>query len=156
MKNLVLLFTIFFCCFLCGVAQVKIEHKPCEFNNLILEQANREAEKDSLIILITRLGIKDTKREISKKRLHTARAYLVEYNKFRSSESVIVAEAPSDKSLYYGGVEVYVNGKLIAVLTSHPNALLGLGSCDHPDTEDDESRSRLSLLYPWLYKKTKK
>lgn len=135
---------------------ITIEPKPCEFNNLMLEQANREAGKDSVIILIARPGIKDTKKDISKKRLHTASAYLVEYGKFRSPEKVIVAEAPSEGKLYYGGVEIYVNGKLLDILTSGPNGLLGLGSCSHPDAEDDESRKRNALLYPWLYKKNRK
>lgn len=135
---------------------VKIEPRTCEFNNLILEQANREAGQESIIILIARPGIKDTKKDISKKRLHTAYTYLTEYGKLRNSEKVVVAEAPNEGKLYYGGVEIYVNGKLLDVLTSGPNRLLGLGSCDYPDIDDDESRARRALLYPWIYKKSKR
>jgi hypothetical protein len=156
MKKVALLLTILFCCAFNAIAQVQIEPRPCEFNNLILEQANREAEKDSIIILIGRLGIKDTKKDLSKKRLYTGRAYLVEYNKLRNPESVITAEAAFDGKSYYGAIEIYVNGKLLDVITSYPNAMLGLGSCAHPDTEDDKSRKREALLYPWSYKKRKR
>lgn len=136
-------------------AIVKIEPRACEFNNLILEQANREAGQNSIVILIARPGIKDTKKDVSKKRLHTARAYLVEYNKLRGSEKVVVATANNNGKLYYGGVEVYVNGHLLDVLTSKPNYELELGSCIDPDIEDKEGKARLGLLYPWIYKKEK-
>lgn len=59
-------------------------------------------------------------------------------NKFHNPESVIVAEAVSDERLYYGGVEVYVKGKLLDLLTSYP------------DSGDDKCRARNALLYIWL------
>lgn len=130
----------------------KIEPRPCEFNNLVLERANREAGQDSLIILIARLGKKDTQKEISSKRLYTTWAYLTKYSNLRKSESIITAEAARDNKQYYGGIEIYVNGKLFDVLTAKANGLIGLGSCDYTDSDDGESRAKRALLYPWLYK----
>lgn len=132
---------------------ITVEPKPCESNNLMLEQANREAGQNSVIILIARLGVKDTKRDISKKRLHTAKAYLVEYGRFRSSDKVITAEAFGTSNLNYGGVEIYVNGKFLDILTSSPNGLLGLGACAYSEAEDEKGKTRNALLYPWLYEK---
>lgn len=132
---------------------IKIEPRPCEFSNQRLEQADDEAGQDSIIILISKLGVKDTKKDIAKKRLHTAKAYLTKYRGLRGFDAVLIAEAPKEKKLYYGGVEIYVKGKFFDILTSSPNGVLALGACDYPDAQDAESRERDSILYPWLYKK---
>lgn len=126
---------------------IVIPPRECEFNNMILENANREAGQDTVILLLSRRGIKDT-RDLAKSRLHTARAYLVEYSNLRTNENVKVAEAPYDRSLVYGGVEIYVKGKLYDVLTVGPNWGLGLGSCASPESNDREGREREALLYP--------
>jgi hypothetical protein len=85
-------------------------------------------------------------------RLHTARAYLVEYTNLRTNENVKVAVAPYDRSLVYGGVEIYVKGNLADILTVGPDWGLGLGSCSSPQSDDRESRARRALLYPELNK----
>lgn len=129
-----------------------IKPRGCERNNIILEQAHHEAGADSIVILIARPGIKDKRRDIVGKRLYTARVYLTEYLVWRSGETIVVGEAPNNGS-DYGVVEIYVKGQLFDVLANNPDAELGLGSCDSPDSDDRESRVKRALLYPWLYKK---
>jgi hypothetical protein len=135
----------------------QLTHPPrgCEFNNLVLERGNREAGDDSILILIAIRGVNDTKLDVSRRRLLTARAYLTQYTNLREPANVIVAEALGDGQPPYGGVEIYVKGRLFDVLTSGPNLDLGLGACDSPESDDKESREKRALLYPWLYKKRK-
>jgi hypothetical protein len=131
---------------------LSIKPRPCEFNNLILEDANEAAGKNRPIILISRPGLRDTKSEVVERRLYTARAYLIDFTNYRTSENTITAIARNEGRLDYGGIEVYVGGKLLDVITSEPNQLLGVGPCDSPESDDKESRRRRALLYPWLYK----
>lgn len=129
---------------------LRIAPRPCEFNNIVLELANSNAN-GSIIILISRPGIVDRKINISRRRLHTARAYLVEYSKLASPDKVVAAEAPGNAKLYFGGVEIYINGKLHDTLTSMKDKELALGSCSGEEGKDKQSRDRLKLLYPWRY-----
>jgi hypothetical protein len=128
-----------------------IQPSGCERNNLILEQAH-EAAGDSILILIGRLGIKDKRKDVTHKRLYTARAYLTDYLEKRSLKTVVLGEASNNGS-DHGVVEIYVKGQLFDVLANYPNAELGLGSCDSLESDDRESRARRALLYPWIFKR---
>lgn len=142
-----------------SVKQTKPE--TCELNNINLENADRQAKEDALltgksdtIILIARPGKKDQKsraKALLEQRLYTARAYLTDYLKLREKETVVTAEAPNNGA-DYGVIEIYVTGQLNYVLASNPNFGIALGSCDSPETDDQKSRARRALLYPWLYK----
>jgi len=126
--------------------------KGCEQNNILLEQSHEAAGEDSLIILVGRPGKRDKRVSVTGRRLYTARAYLTSYLKLRGLETVVTAEAPN-RGMEYGTVEIYVKGRMFAVLPSFPDKGLGLGSCDSPESDDKESRARRALLYPWLYKR---
>jgi hypothetical protein len=128
-----------------------IEPAGCELNNIILEQAHTAAG-DSISVLIGRPGVKDRRRDITGKRLYTARAYLTDYFKKRGVETVVTGTAPNNGAKY-GVVEIFVKGQLFDVLASYPDAELGLGSCDSLESDDRESRARRALLYPWIFKK---
>ena len=141
----------------------KIKPETCELNNIKLENADRQAKqnaqltgKSEIIILIARPGKKDTLSRVKKlleQRLYTARAYLTDYLKLREKEMVVTAEAPNNGA-DYGVIEIYVSGQLYYILASNPNFGIGLGSCDAPESDDQRSRARRDLLYPWLYKKS--
>ena len=143
----------------------KIKPETCELNNINLENADRQAKEDAqltgkseIIILIARPGKKDTPSRVEKlleQRLYTARAYLTDYSKLRQKETVVTAEAPNNGA-DYGVIEIYVTGQLYYVLASNPNFGIGLGSCDDPESDDQRSRARRALLYPWFYKSNRK
>ncbi len=93
-----------------GPTLVKIAPRNCEFNNMALELANSDAGPDSLLILIARLGIRDRHQRTLSRRLHTAKAYLVDYAKLRDSKTLVVAQASRDRRLFYGGIEIMSMG----------------------------------------------
>lgn len=140
----------------------KVKPEGCEFNNINLENAHRQAEEDTLllgksgiIILVGRPGKKDTKKGLTGRRLYTARAYLTDYLEKRGKETVVAAEAQNNGN-EYGVIEIYVTGQLYYTIASNPNFDVGFGSCDSPETDDKRSRARRAILYPWLYKSKQK
>ena len=129
------------------------EPRGCEFNTIDLRGASNEAGAESILILIARRGAKDRKGDISGRRLHTARAYLADYSKTRRVDTIVVAESLSDgRRPEFGGVEVYVNGKLMDFLTSRPDQDLSIGYCSSVEPSAEE-RHRLRLLYPWRFRR---
>jgi hypothetical protein len=124
----------------------------CERNNVILEQAHKEAGTDSIIILIGRPGKKDKREDITNKRLYTSRAYLTQYLNWRTDKTTITGQSQNN-GYDYGVVEIYIKGVLFDVLASYPDVEIGLGSCDSLESDDKQSRAKRILLYPWLYKK---
>lgn len=170
-RRILLTFLLLFFCFEKSFAQVEpkaefvynvkeIEPEGCEFNDLHLEYAHRQSVENSqrfgisqTLILIARPGIKDRKKGLGvliERRLYTARAYLTDYLKKRTKETVITAIAPNN-GVEYGVIEIYVSGVLYDVLVSHPNYGISVGSCESLESDDAESRARRALLYPWLY-----
>ena len=133
------------------------ENRPggCESNDLVLEGASHEAGTDTTVVLIAFMGEKDTKKSIMRRRLYTAKAYLVEYLKRRPAKSVVTGESREDFGFRYGGVMIFVKGKRYGILSTNRNADLPLGGCDPPDSDDKASRARRILLYPWTYKPIK-
>lgn len=161
MQQLLLLFCVVFLSFGMIVAQQggvfrKHEPKGCEYNNISLEQANRDANSDTVILIIGRLGNKDRKKDITERRLYSASAYLTQYLSYsRSTESVVAAEGKNIGN-EFGVLEIYVNGKLYDTLLSNPDFDIGLGSCDSLESDDASSRAKRSILYPWKFYKPKK
>lgn len=128
-----------------------IKPAGCELNDITLEQAHDEAG-DTIIVLLARPALKSDRKLLLTRRLYTARAYLTDYLKRRSVDKVATAEAPNSGSKY-GVIEIYVKGLLFDVLAVHPGDELALGSCDSLDSDDQESRAKRALLYPWHFKK---
>lgn len=67
---------------------------------------------DKLIIMIARLGSKESSRTLSRRRLRTARAYL-KHTRSVPAERIIIAEGEAVKG--QGRVEAYVDGRLYRV-----------------------------------------
>ncbi|HEY0728737.1 MAG TPA: hypothetical protein VGD38_11745 [Pyrinomonadaceae bacterium] len=131
-------------------AQADLKPTNCENHIKMLEGANDVAGKDGLIILIARPGTGDTKPEISGRRLYSARAYLTDYLRVRSPETIVIGEG--DRVEGYGRLEIYVAGKLYQALAIRANSELSVGSCEPEDLDDATQRARRRKLYPWLYK----
>jgi hypothetical protein len=125
--------------------------KNCENHIAVLEAANHDAGKDGLIILIGRLGSEDTKLDLNRHRLHSARAYLTDYLNLRSPNTIIVAEG--ERAQGHGRIEIYVGGKLYYVFALKANADLAVGSCEPAEMDDARQRELRKKLYPWLYPK---
>jgi len=128
--------------------------RGCEYNNIALEGARKKAGTRSVIILIARPGKKDRLKAISERRLYTARAYLTSYLTLPDEPTVVTANGENSGGLY-GVIEIYVTGILFDSLASYPNYELGLGSCDSLESDDEDSRAKRSLLYPWLFRPKK-
>lgn len=127
--------------------------RGCEFNTVDFLAAHSAAEKDSVIILVSRMGVRDRNPDISRRRLHTAQTFLTSRARAGNPYSVLVAESLGSRSrATYGGVEVYVNGILANFVTSKPNQDLTSAFCSGSDPTPEEL-AQLKLLYPWKFKK---
>lgn len=91
-----------------------------------------------------------TRPEISWRRLYSARAYLADYLRVRSPQTIVTGEG--DRVEGYGRLEIYVAGKLYQVLAIRANAELSVGSCEPPEEDDPRQKELRKKLYPWLYK----
>ena len=131
-------------------AQTALKPTNCENHIRILEGANSVAGKDGMIILIARPGSGDTKPELSRHRLYSARAYLTDYLRVRSPETIVTGEGERVEG--YGRLEIYIAGKLYQALAIRPNAELSVGSCEPEELDDATDRQRRKKLHPWLYK----
>ena len=132
------------------IPPTQVEKKPtnCEFNISILTGAHRMAGDDGLVIMIVRLGTGETRRELSRRRLHNARTFLIEFGQ-RSAQTIVTAEGdPVDG---YGRVELYVGGKLFHVLMINQNGDLAVGGCSF-EGDDPCTFEREKKLYPCLDK----
>lgn len=126
----------------------QVETKPanCEFNVSVLTGAHRVAGDDGLVIIIARLGRGEVKRALNRRRLHNARAFLVQFG-HRSPKTIITAEG--DRIDGYGRLELYAGGKLFHVLMTSPNADLPVGACSF-EGDDPCMYEQERQLYPCL------
>jgi hypothetical protein len=159
--------TIFFGFLLLGVtstlsAQQKaslLARQPSEFadtrpnycwrDGLILESITNLTPANETIIVIARLGIKDTKPNLNKLRLHNIRAYWTQYlgeSIRRKPETVILAESEPTKG--YGQVEFYVGGRLVEIIKAHPNSYLNAADCYTLPDEKPCAEEWQRLFYP--------
>ena len=128
------------------------QHQPtkpqnCESDISILDAASRKAGEDGLIIAIARLGNGERERKLNRRRLHNVRVYLTEWNGRRDPKTVVTAEG--ERVNGYGGIELYVGGRLFHILLARPNSDLIVGSCTYEINSPSEQQ-RENNLYPWL------
>lgn len=123
----------------------------CEENIALLSASHQAAGKDGLIIAIARLGNGEHRRELNRRRLHNVRVYLTEFDWQRASETVITGEGERVKGV--GRVELYVGGKLVAVLGIKRNGDLLVGSCEPDDIRPVKAEGN---LYPYLGRRPRK
>src|SRR5688500_2501496 len=111
----------------------RIEARPtnCETHIAILDIADQNAGRNELIIMIGRLGDGERSRELNRRRLHSARAYLTEYRAVRSPGTILIAEG--ERVAGYGRIELYIGGKLHSAFAVRQNAELSVGSCEPPE-----------------------
>lgn len=119
----------------------------CEDSINILDSLTQRTAPDELIFVIARLGDKETRANIGRRRLHNVRAYLTEYltepRVRRKPETIILAEGERVRGL--GQIELYAGGKLFWVLKIRRNADLVVGTC-YPDGDSCPPEDR--NLYP--------
>jgi hypothetical protein len=123
----------------------------CEENIALLSASHQSAGEDGLVIAIARLGDGEHRRELNRRRLHNVRVYLTEFDWKRAPETVITAEGERVKG--FGRVDLYVGGKLVAVLGIKRNGDLLVGSCEPDDIRPVKAESN---LYPYLDRKPRR
>lgn len=120
----------------------------CEENIALLSASHQSTGEDGLVIAIARLGDGEHRRELNRRRLHNVRVYLTEFDWQRAPETVITAEGERVKG--FGRVELYVGGKLVAVLGIKRNGDLMVGSCEPDDIRPVKAERS---LYPYRDRK---
>lgn len=128
-------------------SQTEATPSNCEENISILGAATQAVDKDSLLIVIARLGDGEQNRELNRRRLYNVRTYLSEYVHARAPETIITAEGARVNG--YGRIELYVGGKLFHVLTIPRNGDLIVGSCYY-EIDIPADKERQKNLYPYL------
>lgn len=133
------------------ISTLQVETKPtnCEFNVSVLTGADRVAGEDGLVIIVARLGKRERRRDLNRRRLHNAKTFLTEFGD-RAPQTIVTAEGERVEG--YGRVELYAGGKLFRVLTINPNDDLAVGSCSF-EGKDQCTYEREKKLYPCLDKK---
>ncbi len=134
----------------------RIEARPtnCETHIAILDIAHQDAGPAGVIIMIGRLGTGEQSRELSQRRLYSARAYLTDYRAVRSPDTIVVAEG--ERVNGYGQIELYIGGKLHTVFAIRRNAELSVGSCEPQELDSPRQRELRKKLYPWRYRKLRR
>lgn len=132
---------------------IKVQPLGCEFNTMALDLANHEAGTDSVMVILAFPGKADKKSTAIERRLHTARAYLTEVTGYRNHDSLVVGRVMTADTFYYGGIDIYVKGKLQARLTSFQDEDFFVANCSGDESTDKRSRERRHLLFPWRYPK---
>lgn len=99
----------------------EMETRPtnCAFHIATLDAAHDEADRDSPVIVIARLGDDEQRRDLNRRRLHNVRMYLTE---FASLDPQTIITAEGERVRGYGRVELYVGGRLFYTLMIRPNA----------------------------------
>jgi hypothetical protein len=109
-----------------------VDAKPdtCAYTHHKVDILTQHTLKDKTFIVIARLGDKDLKPNLNKRRLHNIRAYLTQavVEQFRRQpQTIILAEGEPVKG--YGQVEFYLDGRLVEVLKARPNSDLNFADC---------------------------
>ena len=117
----------------------------CWMDIMQLEVIKQHSPADKTIIVIARLGGKDSKLNLNKRRLHNVREYLTVGK--HTEQSIILAEGEPIKG--YGQVEFYLDGRLIEVIKVRTNGDFAVPNCyatiDGGSLCDDKS---LMHFYP--------
>src|SRR4030095_8628053 len=106
----------------------------CESRTADLDGITQKTPLNEAIIVIARLGISETKRNLNRRRLENVRAYwtqAVALEARRKLETIILAEG--ERTAGYGRLEFYVLGKLVWVMNVPCNADVDFGDCVAPD-----------------------
>ena len=121
-----------------------VNRKPqlCESRTAEMDGITQKVPLDEPIIVISRLGVTETKPSLNRRRLQNVRAYWmygVAPIARRKSEMIILAEG--ERVSGYGRLEFYAAGKLVWLLNLPRNADVDFGDCVPPD--DSYIRNRV-------------
>lgn len=145
-----------------GVAQDRAEDTRlvqttpgnCEMNAAALDsvrsEALEEANKAGVVIVIARLGIRETSAMQNRRRLQIVKTYLSKYG--LESQRIVAAEG--ERVAGYGRVEFYVAGKLRVVLLANRNKPICVECCNPDDADlyrDKRNRSGAAKNHPSNY-----
>lgn len=123
--------------------------KKCFEYDLSLDHITQNTPTDKTIIVIARLGDKDTKPNLNKRRLHNIRAYWTQYLSEpvkRNSETIVLAEGEPIKG--FGQVEFYVRGELVEILKLNPNTDFPSALCYMLPDETPCSEEKQRIFFP--------
>jgi hypothetical protein len=109
-----------------------VDAKPqyCWRNGISLENITQATPDDDTIIVIARLGDKDLKPNLNKRRLHNIRVYWTDAKEEpyrRDPKTIILAEGERVKG--YGQIEFYVRGRLVEIVKVHRNSDFNAADC---------------------------
>ena len=127
----------------------------CQDYGPVLDVLAQNTPSDSLIIVIARRSVNETRPNINHRRLHNVRTYLTEFHPDkRRADTLVLAEGAMVKEP--GQLELYVDGRLVAIIKVKRNADLIVGNCypepmEAPLCSVKENRN----FYPCLDRKTK-
>jgi hypothetical protein len=133
-----------FCSYLSSSAQQRVPmpaRQSSEFANThpeycwrteqMLWNISASTPTDETIIVIARLGAKESRSNLNRRRLHNVQIYWTQNsdrNAKRKAETIILAEAERTNGKY-GQLEFYVGGKLVEIVKVSPNRDLIIGNC---------------------------
>ena len=127
-----------------------VKPHPCWWYGQRLEDITLSTPADENIIVISRLGDKDSTANLNKRRLHNIRVHwtqLLGDSSRRDPKTIILAEGQSVKGR--GQIEFYVRGQLVWIFKIRPNSDFNAADCyagamgEPPCAEDWQK-----LLYP--------
>lgn len=130
-----------------------VDEKPnyCWYNELKLSYISQGIPLEKTITVISRLGEKDTKQNLHKRRLHNIQAYLTQgvgEQIRREPKSIILTEGEPIKG--FGQVEFYLEGRLIEVLKLNWNRDFVIDCYGGIDGEEPCAEDWQKLYYPCI------
>lgn len=123
--------------------------KNCYEYALSLDVITQRTDEEKTIIVIARLGSKDLKGNLNKRRLYNIRAYWTEFLSEpirRDPKTIILAEGEPIKG--YGQIEFYVRGELVEILKLIPNGDFPTTQCYILPGEPECAEEKQKLFYP--------
>ncbi len=117
-----------------------VKPQPCWWYEHRLEDITLSTPADENIIVISRLGEKDSKPNQNKRRLHNVKAHWTQFmSEKRDPKTIILVEGESVKGR--GQIEFYVREQLVWIFKVYPNSDFNVADCytlpdEKPCTED--------------------
>jgi hypothetical protein len=133
----------------------QVRQTGCEYNDAVLDTLAQKTKQDQVIIIIARLGTRESRKALNQRRLHNVMVYLTEFTAVtggrRRPADIVLAKGSSNAS--YGVIELYTEGKLFDTLRPGQNADLLVGRCipDDPAQEICKVKNE-NNFYPCLDK----
>ena len=102
----------------------RLDGTRCESTKAMLDLVAQRAGQEDFIIIIARLGTKETSRKLNRERMQLLADYLGD-TRGVPKQRIVLAEGERVRGL--GRVEIYLDGRLFTVFTINRNKDLGRG-----------------------------